>query len=124
VILVDTSVWVDHLRAGSQALVELLEAGTVLSHPFVLGELALGNLRQRNIVLDAVSDLPQASVATDVEVLHFIGSHRLFGCGIGYVDSHLLAAVRLTVGAALWTRDTRLQSVAERLGLAMLAQRR
>jgi hypothetical protein len=69
-------------------------------------------------------DLPQASVATDVEVLHFIGSHRLLGCGIGYVDVHLLAGVRLTAGAALWTRDKRVQSVAERLGLAMVAQRR
>jgi predicted nucleic acid-binding protein len=124
VILVDTSVWVDHLRAGSQALVELLEAGKVLSHPFVLGELALGNLRQRDIVLDAVLNLPQASVATDVEILHFIGNHRLFGCGIGYVDVHLLAAVRLATGAALWTHDKRLQGVAERLGLAMVAQRR
>ncbi|HWF95361.1 MAG TPA: type II toxin-antitoxin system VapC family toxin [Xanthobacteraceae bacterium] len=123
-ILVDTSVWVDHLRAGSQALVELLEAGKVLSHPFVLGELALGNLRQRNIVLDTMLNLPQAGVATDDEVLQFIGSHRLFECGIGYVDVHLLAAVRLTAGAALWTRDKRLHGAAERLGLVTIAQGR
>jgi hypothetical protein len=90
----------------------------------VLGELAPGNLRQRDIVLDAVLNLPQASVASDVEVLHFIGNHRLSGCGIGYIDVHLLAAVRLVTGAALWTHDKRLQGVAERLGLAMVAQRR
>jgi hypothetical protein len=123
VILVDTSVWVDHLRAGNRALVELLNAASVLTHPFVLGELALGDLRQRTIVLEALSDLPEANVASDVEVLHFIGSHHLFGHGIGYVDVHLLAAVRLTAGAALWTHDKRLQSVAERLGLAMARRR-
>lgn len=123
-ILVDTSVWVNHLRAGDQALVELLNARSVLTHPFVLGELALGDLRQRIVVLDSLSDLPQAGVATDAEVLHFIGGHRLFGRGIGYVDVHLLAAVRLTSGAALWTHDKRLQSVAERLGLAMVRPKR
>jgi len=123
-ILVDTSVWVDHLRTGNPALVDLLNAGGALTHPFVIGELALGDLRQRTIVLDALSDLPQASVPTDAEVLHFIGSHHLFGRGIGYVDVHLLAAVRLTAGAALWTRDKRLQSVAERLGLAMVLRQR
>ena len=89
-------------------------------HPFVLGELALGDLRQRTVVLDALSDLPQASVATNVEVLHSIGSQHLFGRGIGYVDAHLLAATQLTHGAALWTHDKRLHEVAERLGLAML----
>jgi hypothetical protein len=115
VILVDTSVWVDHLRAGDTALAGLLEAGAVLAHPFVIGELALGNLRQREMVLSALADLPQAKVATDAEALHFIGAHALFGCGIGYVDAHLLAAVRLSAGAALWTRDKRLHTVAERL---------
>lgn len=117
-ILVDTSVWVDHLRAGDKTLVTLLDAGSVLAHAFVIGELALGELRQRELVLAAVRDLPQADVASDEEVLHFIGRHRLFGSGIGYVDAHLLAAVRLTAGAALWTRDKRLLDVAERLGLA------
>jgi predicted nucleic acid-binding protein len=117
-ILVDTSVWVDHLRASDKTLAQLLDAGTVLVHPFVTGELALGNLRQRDLVLGALRDLPQASVATDQEVLHFIGRQALFGLGIGYVDAHLLAAVRLAEGAALWTRDQRLHSVADRLGLA------
>ena len=117
-ILVNTSVWVDHLRVGDKALAALLEAGAVLVHPFVIGELALGNLRQREIVLNAISDLPHASAATDAEVLHFINRHALFGRGVGYVDAHLLAAVRLTAGAELWTNDKRLHRVADQLGLA------
>ncbi len=117
-ILVDTSVWVDHLRAGDKMLAGLLEAGRVLAHPFVIGELALGNLRQRELVLTTLQDLPRAGVATDHEVLRFISQHALFGLGIGYVDAHLLAAVRLTAAAALWTRDKRLRGVAERLGVA------
>ena len=124
-ILVDTSVWVDHLRADDQALAALLDASAILVHPFVIGELALGNLRHREIVLNALSDLPHASAATDLEVLHFIDRHTLFGRGIGYVDGHLLAAVQLTAGAELWTKDKRLHGVAIELGLAMtLAQRR
>lgn len=117
-ILVDTSVWVDHLRVGDKTLAGLLDRGSVLAHAFVIGELALGDLRQRDLVLATLQDLPQASVATDREVLHFIGQHALFGLGIGYVDAHLLAAVRLTAGTALWTRDKRLLGVADRLGLA------
>jgi predicted nucleic acid-binding protein len=117
-ILVDTSVWIDHLRAADQTLVALLETGTVLVHPFVTGELASELLRQRDLILGALQDLPQASVATDREVLHFISLHRLFGLGIGYVDAHLLAAVRLAQDASLWTRDQRLHDVAQQLGLA------
>ena len=118
-ILVDTSVWVDHLRANDKALVALLDTGAVLAHPFVIGELALGNLRQREIVLNALCDLPQASAATDAEVLEFIDRHTLFGRGIGYIDAHLLAAVQLTAGATLWTTDKRLHGVAVELGLVM-----
>jgi predicted nucleic acid-binding protein len=117
-ILVDTSIWVDHLRAGDKALAGWLDSGMVLTHPFVIGELALGNLREREIVLNALSDLPRASIATDAEVLHFIGRHGLFGRGIGYVDVHLLAGVRLTEGAQLWTNDKRLYGVAAQLDLA------
>jgi len=117
VILVDTSVWVDHLRAHDRTLADLLHAGQVLTHPFVIGELALGNLRQRDLIVGALRDLPAATVATDQEVLDFIAQHSLFGLGIGYVDAHLLAAVRLTAGSRLWTRDTRLSRVADRLGL-------
>ncbi len=123
-ILVDTSVWVDHLRAGDRALARLLAAGTVLAHPFVIGELALGDLRQRDLILSDLNDLPRIGVATDQEVLHFIGQHALFGCGIGYIDAHLLASVRLVAGASLWTRDKRLAGAAERLGLATPLPRR
>lgn len=117
-ILVDTSVWVDHLRSGDKALAGLLEAGMVLTHPFVVVELALGNLRQREIVMSALSGLPCASVATDEEILHFIDHHALFGRGVGYVDVHLLAGARLTGGAALWTNDKRLRGIAAELELA------
>lgn len=118
-ILVDTSVWIDHLRADNAALKGQLNAGRVLAHPFVIGELALGQMRQRQVILAALSDLPRAELATDAEVLGFINREALFGCGVGYVDVHLLASVRLTAGAALWTRDARLRHVADELGLAM-----
>jgi predicted nucleic acid-binding protein len=118
-ILVDTSVWVDHLRAGNETLAAMLDAVMVLTHPFVIGELSLGNLRERSNVLGALSDLPHAAIATDAEVLHFIDRHSLFGRGVGYVDAHLLAATRLTAGAALWTTDRRLHGIAAELGLAI-----
>ena len=117
-ILVDTSVWVQHLRSASAILTELLGDGEVFGHPFVIGELALGNLRQRNAFLSDLGDLPQATSASHGEVLQFIEREALYGRGIGYVDAHLLAAVRLTAGSKLWTRDRRLQAVAAQLGLA------
>lgn len=117
-ILVDTSVWVDHLHAGDHTLVRLLENRQVLVHPFVIGELALGNIRRRANLLAELQNLPQARAASDQEVLRFIELHELFGLGIGYVDAHLLAAVRLTAGATLWTRDKRLLAVAAHLGTA------
>jgi len=118
VILADTSVWIDHLRVGDMVLGDFLDRGRVLGHPFVTGELALGNLKQRNIVLRALRRLPQATVASHEEVLHLVERQPLYGLGIGYVDAHLLAAVRLTAGAKLWTRDRRLRTVAAQLGLA------
>jgi predicted nucleic acid-binding protein len=118
VILVDTSVWVDHLRERDKWLSDRLDAGTVLSHPFVIGEIALGRISQRDPILSALRDLPQTQVATAEEVLQLIERRRLFGLGIGYVGVHLLAAVSLTAGTRLWTRDRRLHGVAERLGLA------
>jgi hypothetical protein len=121
-ILVDTSVWVDHLRASDEMLASSLDAAMVLTHPFIIGELALGNLRRRETVLSALSDLPSAIVATDAEVLHFIDRHTLFGRRIGYIDIHLLAAARLTTGAKLWTRDKRLHGIALQLDLAMIPQ--
>lgn len=117
-ILVDTSIWIDHLRASDERLVRMLDDGQVMAHPFVTGELALGNLHNRTGVLNALKDLPQAQVATDDEVLCFVGEKCLFGIGIGYIDAHLLAAVLLTPGSVLWTRDKRLLVASSRLGIA------
>lgn len=116
-ILVDSSVWIDHFRHDDPALVRLLHGRQVLAHPFVIGELALGSLRQRDIILGSLRDLPKALVATDEEVQLFIDRHQLFGAGIGYVDAHLLASTIITAGARFWTRDKRLRSVAQRLDL-------
>jgi predicted nucleic acid-binding protein len=118
VILVDTSVWVDHLRHRDIILTGLLQSCRVLVHPFVIGELALGGLRPDTQVLALLQTLPEASVATDPEVLFLITTHNLSGRGIGYMDAHLLAAVRLTPGASLLTRDKRLQTVAAQLSVA------
>lgn len=114
-ILVDTSIWVDHLRAGDALLARLLVGGLVLSHPFVIGELALGALRQRHTILGLLQDLPEAVVAAEGEVRQFIEEEALWGLGVGYVDVHLLAATRMT-------RDKRLVSIATRLGLAFHAE--
>ena len=111
-ILVDTSVWIDHLRAGDAGLAALLIGNLVLTHPFVIGELACGNLHNRAKVLTLLKDLPQAPVAANDEVLFFIERHELMGNGIGYIDAHLLAAVSLAGPAWLWTRDKRLRKTA------------
>lgn len=116
-ILVDTSVRIDHLRHGDAELTGLLNTGQVLTHRFVIGELALGSLQNRDIVLGALQNLPQAPDATDEEVLRFIAHHALFATGIGYIDAHLLAAVQLSHGTLLWTRDKRLLAESVRLGL-------
>ena len=118
-ILADTSVWIDHLRHGDVELTRFLNTGQVLTHRLVIGELALGGLQNRNIVLGTLQNLPQVTVASDEEVLHFIETNTLFGTGIGYIDAHLLAAVRLSPGALLWTRDKRLLAESARLGLCV-----
>ena len=117
-ILVDTSVWVDHLRSGDAQLVDLLERASVIMHPFVVGEIACGSLRDRLSILELLQDLPAAAVADSAEVLGFIERHVLHGKGIGYVDVHLLASVALTEGAKLWTRDKSLRAVAVALRCA------
>jgi predicted nucleic acid-binding protein len=117
-ILVDTSVWIGHLRRRDEILTSLLEQGAVLAHPFVIGELALGSLPRRDFVLNSLRRLPRANIARDEEVMRFVDREALFGIGIGFVDAHLLAATRLTVGATLWSRDRRLQAAAEKLALA------
>jgi len=115
-ILVDTSVWVDHLRRGDPGLVDLLERSIVIMHPFVVGEIACGSLRDRESILELLQDLPAAAVADGDEILRFIESHALHGKGIGYVDVHLLASVALTEGARIWTRDKKLRLVAQMMG--------
>ncbi len=117
-ILVDTSVWIDHLRSGDRDLARALESGTILAHPFVIGELALGHLREREQVIETLLELPMAPTATDVEVRRLIETARLFGRGIGYVDAHLLAATRLAHDAKLWTRDRTLREVARQMEVA------
>jgi predicted nucleic acid-binding protein len=120
VILVDTSVWIDHLRKSDAAMFDLLKARKVLTHSLVIGEISVGSYRNRDGILSDLALLPVALAATDSEVLQFISRNKLFGIGIGYIDAHLLAAVQLTPGTALWTRDKRLDSVAAALGLRYL----
>ncbi len=117
-ILVDTSIWIDHLRTGDDFLVDLLERSQVLTHPFVVGELACGNLRNRDEVLRLLNDLPQSPVASHEETLHFIEHNKLMGQGIGYIDTHLLGSTKLADSAKIWTRDKRLQKIARKLQLA------
>ncbi len=117
-ILADTSIWIDHLRRSETLLEQLLQSRRILLHPFVIGELAMGNLPNRDLTLRDLRKLPQAAAASHTELLLFINQNRLFGLGMGYVDAHLLAAVRLTPGATLWTRDKSLHAAAEKLGLA------
>jgi hypothetical protein len=116
IVLVDTSVWVEHLWHGSSRLGALLVDQRVLCHPFVVGELALGHLRRRVEVLSLLAELPRAPVAAHDEVLAFADRHGLEGTGVGWVDAHLLCAAALGL-ARLWSLDRRMVAVAERLGL-------
>ena len=116
-ILVDTSLWVEHLRRGLPRLATLLQEGQVLIHPWVIGELACGNLRHRSAVLNLLQGLPAAMVASDAEVLPLIERDRLMGRGIGYVDAHLLASAKLS-RCVLWSQDRRLAALAQDQGLA------
>jgi predicted nucleic acid-binding protein len=117
-IIVDTSVWVDHLQRGDAQLVDLLEGNVVLSHAFVIGEIACGSLADRTLTLELLQQLPMAVVAEFDEVLGYIERHNLHGKGVGYVDVHLLASAAIS-GAQLWTRDKRLRAVARELGYAL-----
>ncbi|MBA2409475.1 MAG: type II toxin-antitoxin system VapC family toxin [Gammaproteobacteria bacterium] len=116
-ILVDTSVWIDHLRQGKPVLADALDTGQVMMHPLVLGELACGNLKNRRDVLALLAKLPTAPIATEPEALAFIEQRALMGRGIGYIDVHLLAATALAGTARLWTLDKRLAAVAVELEL-------
>jgi predicted nucleic acid-binding protein len=114
-ILVDTSVWIDHLDVKNGVLVQLLEDNAVLGHRWVTGELAIGNPRDRVSVINLLNALPQATLAFDEEILQFIETHQLYGKGIGYIDAGLITATKLTLGALLWTNDKRLARLAAQL---------
>jgi predicted nucleic acid-binding protein len=121
-ILVDTSIWIDHLRRTEVGLVALLEEAEVCAHPMIIGELALGSLQDRSTILSLLADLPGVPVATHAEVLTFIELHTLYGSGLSLVDAHLLAALRLDGATELWTRDRRLKSAAEQLGVVNMTE--
>ena len=119
-ILADTSVWIMHFRQGEPHLAQALVDSKVLMHPFVLGEIACGNLRARFQTLDKLGRLPSPVTATHDEVLTLLEQHRLFGRGLGWVDAHLLASARLT-GCRLWTLDSPLRDAATTLRVAYSA---
>lgn len=113
-MLVDTSVWIDHLRRGNAELASLLEDGEVESHPFVIGELACGNFKRREEILSMIDSLPKALEAEHDEVLSLVGSRRLVSSGLGWIDAHLLASAMLG-HTTIWTLDKRLAKHAHRL---------
>lgn len=113
-VLVDTSVWVSHLRQGNSRLTTLLNDGEVMCHPFIVGELACGNLKKRTEILSLLQTLPMSIEAEHEEVLQFIDDKDLMGKGLGYVDIHLIASAVLT-GVPIWTFDKKLEQVANRL---------
>jgi predicted nucleic acid-binding protein len=117
-VLVDTSVWIDHLRKKNTTLVELLETMQVSTHPFVIGELACGSLANRTQFLGLLAAMPHVPPVTHVEVLNFIAARRLMGRGLGWIDMHLLASASLS-NLALWTVDKKLSVVTRELGLGV-----
>lgn len=117
-ILVDTSVWIDHFRKTDPQLSRLLTSAMVATHPFVIGEIALGSIKSRRTIIEDLASLPSVTVATDDETLGFIEKQSLAGTDVGYVDAHLLAAVKLTPEASLLTRDRKLKAAADALGLS------
>jgi predicted nucleic acid-binding protein len=117
VVLIDTSIWVSFLQSGNTGTQALLEKGEVVIHPFIIGELACGNLKNRREILSLLKALPTATIAEHEEALPFIGIHQLMGLGLGYIDVHLLAAALLT-SVPLWTADRNLREAAVRFGIA------
>lgn len=118
-ILADTSIWIDHFRRGDAELRRIIEDDRLLCHPAIIGELALGSLKDRNSVISFLSGQRTVVVATHEEVMTMIDRHGVFGMGIGYTDAQLLTSVILDQHAALWTRDKRLQAAAERAGASL-----
>jgi predicted nucleic acid-binding protein len=117
-ILVDTSVWIDHFKAPVAALEQLSRDEQILGHPFITGELAVGHLRDWTSTIEALRQLLQARVASEAEFLTLLASQGLAATGLGFVDAHLLASCRITPGTRLWTRDKRLRASAVTLGVA------
>jgi predicted nucleic acid-binding protein len=117
-ILVDTSIWIDHLHRTDAVLSALLNQAQVRTHPMIIGELALGSPRDRTTILGLLSDLPSTPIATHAEVLAFIEEHTLHGIGLSLIDAHLLAASRLSPPDRLWTRDRQLGRAADELGVS------
>ena len=115
-VLADTSVWIEHLRQGHASLTDCLNKGIVLMHPFICGELACGNLKERSVILSYLNSLPLATVAAHDEAFQFIDGHKLWGRGLGWIDMHLLASAYLS-GCSFWTLDKRLAQTASDLGL-------
>ena len=121
-ILVDTSVWVDHFRGANPALSEVLGGALVLTHPFVIGELACGSLSNRTRILADLNALPLAVSATHEEVLRLIEQRELWGRGIGWIDGHLLASALLS-NCELWTLDRQLHQAADGAGVKLISPR-
>jgi predicted nucleic acid-binding protein len=118
VILADTTVWVDHLRNAEPTVSDLLRAEELVMHSSVLGEILLGNFRNRQAVAHALGEIPKVARASDEDVIRLIERHQLYGTGVGFVDAHLVATCLLTRGTYLWTRDRKLAAVADRLGVS------
>lgn len=117
-VLADTSIWIDYFRREDPRLTSLLDQGDIVIHPFVIGELVLGRVSKISHMLDDLSTLPKATIASNDEVLELIVKRKLSGLGIGYIDAHLLASTMLTIEASIWTRDKRLLAAAKALKLA------
>jgi len=115
-VLIDTSIWIDHFRKTNHSLLQLLDEGGILLHPFVIGEMSLGNLKHRDEVLGLLKKLPQVELLSDEEVLIFVEKHKLFGKGIGWIDAHLLASAYLSQIPIL-THDKNLNLIAKILNL-------
>ncbi len=115
-VLVDTSVWVDHLRFGNPRLASMLEEDAVYCHPFVIGELACGHIPDRARTLRDIGTLPQTCLADHEEVMAIIEAHQLMNLGVGYIDVHLVASARLS-GIPIWTRDQAIKKAAAKLGV-------
>jgi predicted nucleic acid-binding protein len=119
VIVVDTSIWIDHFRYGDKELKKIIEDDRLLCHPFVIGELALGSLRERDAVIAFLTSQREAVVATHAEVMTVIERHSIFSMGIGYTDAHLLTSTLLDRRSSLWTRDKRLAAAALKVGASV-----